>query len=89
MFEFDSTKSEINWKKHGIDFDEAQKLWEDKNFAMLDSNYSKEKRNLFIAEMDGKIWAAITTIRGKKLRLISVRRARDGEKEIYFSRKIR
>lgn len=28
-FEFDEAKSRINLGKHGIDFDEAQKLWKD------------------------------------------------------------
>ena len=28
-FEFDQEKSEANKKKHGIDFDDAQKLWHD------------------------------------------------------------
>lgn len=29
MFEFDNNKSMINAEKHGIDFLEAQKLWDD------------------------------------------------------------
>jgi len=28
-FEFDNSKSEVNKEKHGIDFIEAQSLWDD------------------------------------------------------------
>ena len=31
-FEFDQIKSETNKQKHDIDFYEAQKLWDDKDY---------------------------------------------------------
>jgi uncharacterized DUF497 family protein len=33
-FGFDLTKSKLNKEKHGIDFHEAQRLWEDSNFSV-------------------------------------------------------
>ncbi len=35
-FEFDSKKSINNKKKHGIDFYEAQSLWDDSNIEEID-----------------------------------------------------
>lgn len=29
LFEYDPNKSQINLTKHGIDFEQAQRLWED------------------------------------------------------------
>jgi len=34
-FEFDHKKSESNKRKHGIDFYEAQKLWDDTDFIEI------------------------------------------------------
>jgi len=31
-FEYDKNKSQINKEKHGIDFVDAQNLWQDKNY---------------------------------------------------------
>ncbi len=38
LFEFDSNKSEGNKKKHGIDFHEAQRLWDDPDFIEIPLN---------------------------------------------------
>jgi len=35
MFEFDDLKSKSNLKKHGIDFIEAQALWNDSNLLEI------------------------------------------------------
>ena len=34
-FEFDKNKSEVNKQKHGIDFKEAKKLWEDLDYVEI------------------------------------------------------
>ncbi len=34
-FEFDPNKSKANKEKHGIDFMESEKLWEDKNLLII------------------------------------------------------
>jgi hypothetical protein len=82
-FEFDDAKSGANQKKHGIDFIEAQKLWQDPDALELPARSQKEVRALLISKHDGKIWAAIFTERDDKIRLISVRRARINEEKIY------
>lgn len=84
-FEFDLNKSRTNKEKHGIDFFEAQKLWEDPYRIEIPAKYLDEPRYLLIGKIDDKHWAAIFTYRANKIRIISVRRARKNEKEIYES----
>ena len=82
-FEFDPFKSEINLSKHGIDFIAAQELWNDQFAAIVDARSDSEPRLALIAGYDGRIWSAFYTERGSKVRLISVRRARNNEEAIY------
>ncbi|MFA5263706.1 MAG: BrnT family toxin [Opitutaceae bacterium] len=84
-FEFDPAKSEANKAKHGIDFFEAQRLWLDKRNITIPSRYPSEPRFLLIGVLEEKHWIAIYTYRGNTIRLISVRRARKEEIEIYES----
>ena len=84
-FEFDPVKSESNREKHGIDFVEAQALWNDPMLLEIPAKTDDEPRFLMIGRMDGKHWSAVITYRGTHIRLISVRRARTEEVEIYES----
>jgi len=84
-FEFDSTKSNSNKLKHGVDFIEAQILWNDPQRIIIPTIHVDEERLLIIGSIDEKIWSAIFTVRLNKIRIISVRRARKNEKEIYKS----
>lgn len=88
MFEFDKNKSESNKRKHGIDFDTARRLWEDFNRVEIPAKWIDEPRILLIAKLEEEIWAAIFTHRKNTIRIISVRKARNNEKEIYNSRRI-
>jgi len=42
-----------------------------------------EDRSILIAKHDNKAWAAIYTMRGDTIRIISVRRAREKERDLY------
>ena len=88
-FEYDSAKSAANKAKHGIDFEEAQSLWDDGDHIVIPSTYPAEARHTVIGTIAGKLWAAIVTLRGERTRIISVRRARHVETETYFSRRAR
>ena len=85
IFEFDPSKSKINKKKHGIDFIEAQILWEDPDLLEIPAKTTDEQRFLVIGRIAVRYWAGVITYRGKNIRIISVRRARDEEIEIYES----
>lgn len=82
-FEYDPQKSESNKVKHGIDFEDAQALWRDPkaNESLLESE--AETRFLIVGLIGEKHWSAIYTYRDEKVRLISVRRSRRGEIEVY------
>jgi len=84
-FEYDPGKSEENFKKHGINFDDAQELWHDPDCIVIPARTIDERRYLLIGKLNEKIWSAIFTIRNKKIRIISVRRSRKNEEKIYKS----
>jgi uncharacterized DUF497 family protein len=84
-FEFDSTKNDINKKKHGIDFYEAQALWNDSDFIEIPLKTIDEPRVLIIGRISEKHWSAIITYRSENIRIISVRRSRKEEVDIYES----
>ena len=62
-FEFDPKKSENNKKKHGIDFDEAQALWNDLDLMEIPVKTSNEPRFLVIGKISEKHWSGIITYR--------------------------
>ena len=84
-FEFDPRKSKRNKEKHGIDFVEAQRLWKDENRLEIEARSDDEPRRALIALTEGKLWSAFFTYRGEqRIRLISVRRAREKEEQLYY-----
>lgn len=85
IFEFDPKKSDTNKDKHGIDFVEAQELWNDPDLLEVPAKTSDEPRFLIIGKIDEKHWTGIITYRIENIRIISVRRARDEEVELYES----
>ena len=82
-FEFDPLKSASNKAKHGIDFVEAQALWQDDRLVEAPVPSEVEPRFLAIGRLDGKSWTAVFTLRGEAVRIISVRRAREEEVAFY------
>jgi uncharacterized protein len=86
-FEFDPAKSETNRIKHGIDFIAAQGLWNDGQALEVESDYLLERRLALTAVWKGRLWTAIYTVRGGRVRIISVRRARKDEELLYEQKK--
>ncbi|MDR2891664.1 MAG: BrnT family toxin [Deltaproteobacteria bacterium] len=87
QYEYDPNKSQANKVKRGIDFEEAQSLWRDKDAVIQDARSDAEPRFVVIGRIDGLFWSAFITRRGESIRIISVRRARkeeiaDYEKEL-------
>jgi hypothetical protein len=81
-FEFDPAKSDANHHKHGIDFVAAQELWAADGLE-LPALFAGEVRLRRIAPWKDRLWTAVYTMRGTRIRLISVRRARMQEVEAY------
>ncbi len=84
-FEFNIAKSAVNSKKYGIDFIEAQRLWEDPDLIEIPAKTADEPRFLVIGWILDKHWSGIVTYRGEKMRIISIRRSRPEEVDIYES----
>lgn len=84
-FEFDESKSQANLSKHGINFIDAQLLWNDPRLLEIPAKTEDEPRFLVIGLIKGKHWSAVLTYRGENIRLISVRRSRTEEVTLYES----
>jgi len=83
QFEFDKNKSNTNKLKHGIDFIEAQKIWDDESFIRIPSGFTDEPRYVCIGLIVDKHYSAVVTYRDESIRIISVRRARKEEVAYY------
>ena len=84
-FECDNKKSETNKKKHGIDFVEAQMLWDDPDLIEIPAKTVDEVRFLVIGKISENYWSGIITYRDNTIRIISVRRSCPEEVKIYES----
>ena len=84
-FEFDDKKSNSNKMKYGIDFKQAQKLWDDPDLIEIPVRTSDEPRFLVVGRISDRYFSGIITYRGDKIRILSVRRARKEEVNIYES----
>ena len=83
-FEYDENKSQINKEKHGIDFVDAQNLWQDGNALVVPVNViDDEIRYALISIFKDKCYTAIFTLRDEIYRIISVRRCRKNEERNY------
>jgi hypothetical protein len=82
-FEFVPAKSEANLAKHGISFVDAQALWSDPDRLEIPARSLDEPRVQVIGRIAGQMWSAFIIVRGDRIRIISVRRARHEEQEAY------
>lgn len=83
QFEYDINKNGLNKRKHGIDVVEAQALWKDPDRIEIPARTVDEPRYLLVGKIGDDHWSAIITYRDEKIRIISVRRSRREEVEIY------
>jgi len=94
-FEWDENKNRINKSKHGIDFEYAQRVWDDPNFLILiDINSSEEERWLAIGHVGHmSVVVAVHTYRGDDddpvIRIISARKATKHERTRYEEEALR
>ena len=85
-FEFDKAKSSSNEAKHGIGFVGAQALWDDALRVETPAQSADEPRYQVLGRIGDKVWSAFVTYRNERIRIISVRRARENEEEQYHGR---
>ncbi|MDP4531197.1 BrnT family toxin [Marinobacter salarius] len=84
-FEFAEAKSQANLGKHRIDLAAAQGLWKDPYLLKIRARLEDEQRFLPEVKIAEKNWSAVVTYRDARIRLISVRRSRKKEVELYES----
>ena len=82
-FGFNPTKSMANLVKHGINFKDAQQLWEDSGLRVIKARTVGEPRWIAIGRIGDKYWSGVFTSRGDVIRIISVRRSRPNEIALY------
>ncbi|OPX31077.1 MAG: toxin [Gemmatimonadaceae bacterium 4484_173] len=85
MYEYDISKSRKNKEKHGIDFEDAQALWDDPDLIEIPARTDDEPRFMVVGRIGETSWSGIITYRGSKIRIISVRRSRAEEVILYES----
>ncbi len=84
VFEWDQTKRETVLRQRGIDFPVlALSLFDGRPIMTIPSPRPAEERFITIGMVNGLIFALVWTRRGDAVRLITARRARDGEKDKY------
>lgn len=87
-FSWDSAKAAVNLKKHGVSFDEAQTVFYD-DFAVQffdDSHSEDEERFLMLGMSTGANLLLVCHCEreaGELIRIISARRATQGESTFY------
>jgi uncharacterized DUF497 family protein len=83
-FEWDEAKRLKNLGRHGLDFSDADVVFDGRPLITVQSGYAHEVRFVSTALMDSrKFCSIIWTWRGEKRRIISFRRARHGEEREY------
>ena len=87
-FEWDIAKNAENVKKHGLSLKEAVAIWEGESLEVEEIARSEdgEKRSATMGWVNNRIYVAIWTQRGEKIRLISVRRARKNEEKVFHEK---
>jgi hypothetical protein len=86
MFAWDEAKRRLNLRKHGIDFADADKIFQGLTFTAEDDRETYgERRFLTLGLLDDQVVSVTHTERGEEIRIISIRKATTHEARFYFS----
>ncbi len=87
MFEWDDNKNQKNIEKHGISFEIAIEIFNDKVMHETDKEVNGEVRTVAIGQISDIVVTVVYTYRNNRHRLISARRASKAERMIYYGKK--
>ena len=82
-FEWSDAKRIAVLEARGLDFVDAEILFDGRPLYTVASPRSAEERWLSVGELNGRLIAVVWTSRNETIRIITMRRARDAEKERY------
>ena len=82
-FEWSEQKRLWVLQEQGLDFEDAVQLFDGRPLHTVPSPKDDEERWLSVGELDGRLIAVVWPRRGEATRIITARRARDGEKRRY------
>ena len=85
MLVWDDAKRKSNLEKHGLDFKDAQLVYDNPDKCTYDTSRQGEQRwmDLAVAVIQGRLLTLIYTERGDNVRVISFRPASREEREQY------
>ena len=85
--EFDPVKAKANFRKHRVNFSDAEQVLHDPNALTCDDPDAEDEHRFITLGMDslGRVLVVVHSPRGKKIRLISARKASPGEVEQYYA----
>jgi uncharacterized protein len=84
-FDWDEDKRQLNLKKHGLDFRDAYLVFEEETYTEIDERFNyEEKRYYTIGLLKGTTVVIAHTETLDVIRIISLRRAKKHEEELYF-----
>jgi uncharacterized DUF497 family protein len=83
-FEWDSSKADSNFQKHGVHFEEAAEAFLDPFYQVGDASRQGENRSFILGySLAARLLLAIYVERGVRTRLISARVATRSERDLY------
>ena len=86
MFTWDESKRKLNLAKHGIDFRDAQAIFEGPLVTAEDSREDYgETRYVALGLLEGIVVSIAYTERGESVRIISIRKALKHEARFFLS----
>lgn len=85
--EWDDNKKQLNYEKHGLSFSDAEIVFLSETITFLDDRQEYgEERLITLGELMGRVVVVVHTVRDHGIRIISMRKANEREKKIYYER---
>jgi uncharacterized protein len=83
MFEWDEKKRLKTLRERHLDFRDAYQVFDGRPVIHVRAWRNQEERFVSTAEISGKFYTVVWTWRGSNQRIVSFRRARNGEERAY------
>lgn len=82
MYEWDETKSQENLSKHGLSFDDAEIVFAGPCVTFEDNRFDYgEPRFITLGRLEGRVVVVAHTLRGVRMRIISMRKGNRREEK--------